>query len=99
MPRASWGDPLGNNRFSDRWIEDGSYFRLRSLSVSYNIPLKSGLINDINIYVNGSNLFTLTNYKGFDPEFSVGSNLFVQGIDTGLQPQFKNVTLGLRLGL
>jgi len=99
MPRASWGDPLGNNRFSERWIEDGSYFRLRSLSVSYNIPLKSGLINDINIYVNGSNLFTLTNYKGFDPEFSVGSNLFVQGIDTGLQPQFKNVTLGLRLGL
>ena len=99
MPRASWGDPLGNNRFSDRWIEDGSYFRLRSLSVSYNIPLKSGVINDINIYVNGSNLFTLTNYKGFDPEFSVGSNMFVQGIDTGLQPQFKNVTLGLRLGL
>ena len=99
VPKATWGDPLGNNRFSDRWIEDGSYMRLRNISLSYYIPVKSSIVNDVNVYINGSNLFTLTNYKGYDPEFSGGSSLFTQGIDTGLYPQFKNVTLGLRIGL
>jgi len=99
LPRANWGDPMGNNRFSDRWIEDGSYLRLKSLSVNYQLPLKSTVLNDINIYLVGTNLLTLTKYKGFDPEFSGGSSVFAQGIDTGLYPQFRNLTLGFRFGL
>ncbi|MBC7828007.1 MAG: SusC/RagA family TonB-linked outer membrane protein [Chitinophagaceae bacterium] len=99
-PRASWGDPMGNSRFSDRWIEDGSYIRLRSLSLQYNWPVKrSVFLKSIAVYAIANNVFTLTEYKGYDPEFSVTPSVFSQGIDTGLDPQFRSVTLGVRLGL
>lgn len=100
MPKATWGDPMGNSRFSDRWIEDGSFFRLRSLSLQYNWPMKTGkFLKSISIYGIANNVFTLTEYKGYDPEFSVTPSIFSQGIDTGLDPQFRTVTLGVRLGL
>ncbi|WP_207495870.1 SusC/RagA family TonB-linked outer membrane protein [Aridibaculum aurantiacum] len=100
MPKATWGDPQGNNRFSDRWIEDGSYFRLRHISLQYNIPMKDeGFLRNATVYLTGSNIFTLTRYKGYDPEFSVSPSIFSQSVDTGLDPQFRNVTLGVRLGL
>jgi TonB-linked SusC/RagA family outer membrane protein len=98
-PKATWGDPMGNSRFSNRWIEDGSYFRLRSVSLQYYIPVKNGIVHSATIYVNGSNLFTLTKYKGFDPEFSASNSVFAQGIDTGLDPIFRSVTAGVRIGL
>lgn len=98
-PKATWGDPMGNSRFSNRWIEDGSYFRLRSVSLQYYIPVKNAMVHNATVYVSGYNLFTLTKYKGYDPEFSAGSSLFVQGIDTGLDPLFRSVTLGVRIGL
>lgn len=98
-PKATWGDPMGNSRFSNRWIEDGSYFRLRSVTLQYYIPVKSGMVHNATVYVSGYNLFTLTKYKGYDPEFSAGSSLFVQGIDTGLDPIFRSVTMGVRIGL
>jgi TonB-linked SusC/RagA family outer membrane protein len=99
VPRASWGDPAGNARFSDRWIEDGSYLRLRTLSVTYNFPVKEGvIIKYANIYATGNNLFTLTKYLGYDPEFSATGSVFTQGIDTGLEPQYKTVQLGVRIG-
>ncbi|MBC7889744.1 MAG: SusC/RagA family TonB-linked outer membrane protein [Ferruginibacter sp.] len=99
-PKATWGDPAGNSRFSDRWIEDGSYIRLRTLSLQYNLPLKGkGALKSTAVYATASNLFTLTEYKGYDPEFSVTSSVFSQGIDTGLDPQFRNITLGVRIGL
>ncbi|WP_346238719.1 SusC/RagA family TonB-linked outer membrane protein [Niabella insulamsoli] len=100
MPKAAWGDPMGNNRFSDRWIEDGSYLRLRSLNLTYNFPVKSnGVFKSIAVLLTGNNLFTATKYLGYDPEFSVTSSPLVQGIDTGLTPVSKNVVLGVRLGL
>ena len=99
-PKAAWGDPMGNSRFSDRWIEDGSYIRLRSLSLQYNWPIKTGaFLKSIALYALANNVFTLTEYKGYDPEFSVTPTVFSQGIDTGLDPQFRSVTLGVRLGL
>jgi TonB-linked SusC/RagA family outer membrane protein len=99
IPKATWGDPVGNSRFSDRWIEDGSYFRLRSLSVSYNIPVKADFLKYSVLYLTGNNLFTLTNYLGYDPEFSATSGVLGQGIDIALEPQFKSVQLGIRVGL
>ena len=100
MPKASFGDPMGNSRFSDRWIEDGSYLRLRSLALQYNWPIKAGaFLKSTTIYATANNVFTLTNYKGYDPEFSATQSIFSQGIDTGLDPQFRNITLGVRLGL
>jgi TonB-linked SusC/RagA family outer membrane protein len=99
MPKASFGDPMGNNRFSTRWIEDGSYIRLRSASITYAIPFKDKFIKNASVYLSGTNLFTLTRYTGFDPEFSASPSLFAQGIDTGLDPLYRSITLGARIGL
>lgn len=99
VPKASYGDPMGNAQFSDRWIEDGSYLRLRSVNLTYNVPLKTKAIKYAKIYATGNNLFTLTNYLGYDPEFSATGSIFTQGIDTTLEPQFRSVQLGVRIGL
>jgi hypothetical protein len=99
MPKATYGDPMGNSRFSNRWIEVGSYLRLRSLSLSYNFKIKEGgFIKNATIYAAGNNLLTFTKYMGYDPEFSATPGVFAQGIDTGLDPQFKTATLGVKLG-
>ena len=99
IPRALWGDPLGNADFSSRWIEDGSYLRLKTLVVSYDIDVDSNYLKYMKIYVSGNNLFTITDYLGYDPEFSASSSIFGQGADIGLMPQFMTIQLGLRLGL
>lgn len=98
MPKAYYGDPMGNARFSDRWIEDGSYLRLRTLTLSYDLPLRSNYFKYSSVYVTGNNLFTLTNYLGYDPEFSVSGHALTQGIDVGQVPQFKSLLIGIRIG-
>lgn len=98
-PKAVWGDPMGNSRFSDRWIEDGSYFRLRTLSVAYNVPLHAGFVKNMTVYATGNNVFTLTRYLGFDPEFDASSSVFGQGTDVTLTPLYKTYQLGVRVGL
>jgi TonB-linked SusC/RagA family outer membrane protein len=98
-PRAVWGDPMGNARFSDRWIEDGSYIRLKSLSLSYDIPLRLNFIKGLQVYATGSNLLTFTKYLGYDPEFSAMQNPLYYGIDMGVTPQPRAVLLGVKLGL
>jgi TonB-linked SusC/RagA family outer membrane protein len=99
VPKATWGDPMSNSRFSDRWIEDGSYLRLRTITLSYNIPFKAGFLKYATAYLTGNNVFTITKYKGYDPEFSAGESIFSQGVDNTLEPQVKSVQLGLRVGL
>lgn len=99
VPKATWGDPMGNSRFSNRWIEDGSYLRLRTVTLSYDIPIKSKFFHYATVYAIGNNLVTLTRYKGFDPEFSATESIFGQGVDNTLEPQFKTVQLGFRIGL
>lgn len=100
MPKATYGDPMNNSRFSDRWIEDGSYLRLRTLSASYSFPMSGKAnIKAVRIYATGTNLLTFTKYLGYDPEFSATESVFTQGIDTGLEPQFRSVQLGVRISL
>ncbi len=100
VPKAVWGDPSLNSRFSDRWIEDGSYVRLRTLSVTFDFPVKEGyLVKYAKIYVTANNLLTFTKYLGYDPEFSATGSPFSQGMDVGLEPQFKSIQLGVRIGL
>jgi hypothetical protein len=99
IPKASWGDPMGNAAFSDRWIEDGSYLRLRTIALSYNLPVAAKQIKYAKIYVSANNLITVTNYLGYDPEFSASPSIFGQGVDIGLEPQFKTFQLGFRIGL
>ena len=99
VPRVNFGDPLGNSRFSDRWIEDGSYLRLRNLSLAYNLPIKAGFLKYSVLYLTANNVFTITKYLGYDPEFSGGESIFAQGIDLGLEPQYRSLQIGLRFGL
>lgn len=98
-PSATWGDPAQNSRFSDRWIEDGSYLRLRTISLSYQVPVKADFLKSITVYATANNLLTISKYLGYDPEFSAGSSIFTRGVDTGLEPQFKSMQLGIRIGL
>jgi hypothetical protein len=99
IPQASWGDPLGNSRFSDRWIEDGSYLRLRTVSLSYNVKIKPGFFKYITLYTSANNLLTFSRYRGYDPEFSATESIFGQGVDVGLEPQYKSTQAGVRIGL
>jgi TonB-linked SusC/RagA family outer membrane protein len=99
VPRAAWGDPAGNSRFSDRWIEDGSYLRVKNVSISYSVPVKGRVLRSLNVYATGSNLLTFSKYLGYDPEFSAANSPFARGVDVGLEPQSRSVQLGLRIGL
>lgn len=99
MPRASFGDPTGNTAFSDRWIEDGSYVRLKQLTVNYKLPQVAGLYKGITIYVTGTNLLTFTKYTGYDPDFQYSNNPFYMGVDYGKMPQPKSFIVGLKLDL
>jgi TonB-linked SusC/RagA family outer membrane protein len=99
MPRASFGDPTGNTVFSDRWIEDGSYLRLKQLSVSYSLPPVTGVYKGITIFLTGTNLLTFTKYTGYDPDFQYINSPFYMGIDYGKIPQTKSFVIGIKLDL
>lgn len=100
IPKATWGDPMGNAEFSSRWIEDGSYLRLKTLVLGYDFKVNDmNYIKYIKLYATANNLLTFTKYLGYDPEFSATSSIFGQGTDIGLTPQFTSFQLGLRLGL
>jgi len=100
IPKATWGDPMGNAEFSDRWIEDGSYLRLKTLVLGYDFKVNEAKhLKYLKLYATANNLFTVTKYLGFDPEFSATSSIYGQGADIGLVPQFTSYQLGLRLGL
>jgi hypothetical protein len=100
IPKAVYGDPAGNSRFSDRWIEDGSYAKLKTVTLSYNLPVRNiPIVRDAEVYVTGNNMFTLTKYLGYDPEFNISQNPLYYGIDTGLTPQTASLLFGVRIGL
>ena len=99
MPRISYLDPLGNARFSDRWIEDGSYLRLSSVTLSYHLPIHSTYLQGITIWGNANNLFTITRYLGNNPDCAMGSNVLTQGIDRGLLSAGRSFSLGVNINL
>ena len=99
IPVAEYGDPTGNSRFSDRWIEDGSYLRLKTVKLSYDIPVSASWLQGLSVWCAAENLCTLTKYKGNDPEFSVNNNVLYQGVDAGLLPQTRSFHLGVKVNL
>ncbi len=100
MPKAIIGDPMGNARFSDRWIEDGSYLRLKTLSVAYEFPKYSKMfVNKLTVFATAENILTFTGYKGADPEFGFGQSPLYYGIDPSVLPQPRIFSVGLSLGL
>ena len=99
VPRALWNDPMGNAAFSTRWIEDGSYVRLKNLALKYRIPDEFLVFKNAEFYVSVNNLLTLTKYLGYDPEFSYSFFQMHQGIDYGLSPQARQFLVGVKVGL
>jgi len=99
IPKVTYGDPMQNSRFSDRWIEDGSYLKFKNVTVSYDIPIKKRTIREIQVYAVAENICTWTSYKGYDPEFNMSSNPLGYGIDSFITPQTRTFYIGLRLGL
>ena len=101
LPRVAYGDPMGNNRFSDRWIEDGSYLRLKTVNLSYRVPVPGSWtwLQGLTVWAEAQNLLTLTKYTGNDPEFSIGNSVYYQGIDCGTLAQGRSFTFGVKINL
>ncbi|MBZ4034282.1 TonB-dependent receptor [Flavobacterium sp. 17A] len=103
MPRigASSASSASNYRLSNRFVEDGSYVRLRNISIGYNLPkdlyAKYGITN-IKVYSNMQNVLTFTKYKGYDPEVgAINQNQLLNGIDNGRYPSPMVTTIGLNV--
>ena len=99
MPRATYDDPMGNSRFSDRWIEDGSYLRLKTVNLTYRVPVSYSWLQGLSVWAEANNLLTITRYLGNDPESSVANAVLYQGIDAGNIALGRTFTLGLRINL
>jgi TonB-dependent starch-binding outer membrane protein SusC len=106
LPRAVFGDPNNNRRNSDHWLEDGSFVRLKNISLGYSLPTsiieRIGL-SRLRVYAAAQNLITITDYSGFDPEvstFSTGTAANAGfGTDFLTFPQAKTITFGVNLTL
>lgn len=107
IPRAIAGDPNRNGRLSTRWIENGSYLRLKNIMLGYTVPpdiLESwgnNYISRLKFYISSQNLFTVTKYTGFDPEVgnknqnTSGGNL-TNGVDFGQYPAARSFQFGIQ---
>ncbi len=105
MPRPSIQDPNDNDRLSTRYIEDGSYIRLKNISLGYSLPknlLSKMKVDNIRFSVNIQNIYTLTRYKGFDPEVGAStqdSSGLTFGVDNGRYPSPMTCSFGLNITL
>jgi hypothetical protein len=99
VPNTLFSDPSNNQRPSSFYVEDGSYFKMRSLTLTYNIKNKIAFIRSAQCYLSGYNLFTISNYLGWDPEVAIGSDVFTRGYDFGNYPLSKMYLIGVRIGL
>ncbi len=105
FPRASWDASGNNTKYSTRFLEDGSYTRLKNLQIGYTIPattLERFGFSAARIYISGTNLFTFTKYQGLDPEMTVSDNAHGQGdssagLDWGTYPAATSYNLGVNL--
>jgi hypothetical protein len=99
IPRAVYGDPMHNSRFSDRFIEDGSYLKLRELRLAYDLSLPWNFLRGATVWASVTNLYTWTKYLGSDPEVAYGTSPLTQGVDYGVSPINRSVQFGVKLNL
>ena len=101
IPRAIANDPNDNDRISDRYIENGSYLRIRNITLGYTLPAsvsRKWMVENIRVYANIQNLYTFTNYTGYDPEIGASTasqNVF--GLDNGRYPSPQVYSFGVSL--
>jgi len=97
-PRYTWEDTNGNIRASDRYVEDGSFIKIKNVLLGYTLPssiYSNKVFSEIRIYAQAKNLFTFTEYSGFDPEISGG--ILNTGVDKGAYPQARTISMGVDL--
>lgn len=104
IPQARLGYSNGDEGRNSRYLSDGAYIKLRSLTVSYTLPKKlisRAKFDNIRIYLQGQNLLTFTKYRGWDPEVSTDFAVdnVVSGVDFYSAPQPRSITLGINIGL
>jgi TonB-dependent starch-binding outer membrane protein SusC len=95
-PRYSFTDANNNGRVSDRYVEDGSFVKIKDLQLGYTLPAsvyKNKMFSKIRVYAQVKNLYTFTKYTGFDPEIAGG--IFDTGIDRGSYPQARTYSMGI----
>lgn len=97
LPRAVYGDPAGNNVFSDRWIEDASYLKLRNLTLQYEFGKLLNICQSGVVYITGDNVLTFTKYLGSDPEFFYSNAAYMQGFDYAKVARPKTIQVGFQL--
>lgn len=104
LPRATAADPNNNNRFSTRWLEDGSFLRLKNVTLAYTLPASVAQtlrMQRLRVYATGQNLLTVTKYTGYDPEFNrqPGGTLnpLSFGTDDSNYPVSRTLILGVNL--
>lgn len=99
IPRLDAADYNNNNRLSDRYVENGSYLRLRNAQIGYTLPsswVKKAMLQNVRVYLSGQNLFTISSYSGIDPEVGQSASLS-RGIDYGIYPQSRVITGGINV--
>ena len=102
-PRPSIQDPNDNDRLSTRYIEDGSYLRIKNITLGYTFPksvLQKAKIDNVRVYMNIQNLYTFTKYTGFDPEVGAStqdSSGLTFGVDNGRYPSPMTCSFGLNI--
>jgi len=102
MPKACYTDSeewRNNERMSDRWIEDGSYLKLKNIRLTYKIPYSNSWLLGLKVWGEANNVFTVTRYLGTDPEMSCRNSSLYQGIDTGLLPSCRSINFGVSINL
>ena len=97
-PRPLYDDARNVRGDQDRWLENGNYLRLKQLALGYTLPksLFNNAFENFRLFVNGQNLFTITSYKGLDPEF-INSSIWERGYDGGAFPNPYGVTIGTQI--
>ena len=93
MPKATYGDPMGNNRFSDRWIEDASYLKIKEIYVSY----KFNFLRGTTLFASAENVFTFTKYLGLDPETTYSYDASLRGFDYAKVALPRSFKVGVKL--
>ena len=102
MPRACFTNNLGyveNERMSSRWIEDGSYLKMKNVRLTYKVPYHNSWLQGIKVWGEANDVFCLTKYLGTDPETSAQNGTLYQGIDAGRIPSGRSFNLGVTLNL
>ncbi|NJO69465.1 MAG: SusC/RagA family TonB-linked outer membrane protein, partial [Bacteroidetes bacterium] len=98
FPRILYGDDRNSRGDIDRWLEKGSYFKLRNLTLGYTLPKKlteRAKMSEFRVYLTGQNLLTLTKYRGLDPDFTA-PDLWRRGHDEVRYPNARSVSVGLQ---